>query len=71
VPQRHTIEKIPTKFNPADILSKPTYGSEFVNKRNTALGSCDTKDIDDSMRIVGDNENEKERSEKQSFKGAY
>ena len=32
-----TIEKIPTKLNPADILSKPTYGSDFVNKRNKAL----------------------------------
>jgi hypothetical protein len=59
-----TIEKIPTKLNPADMLSKPTYGSDFVNKRNKALGSCDTMDIDDSMRIVGKNENEKERSEK-------
>jgi hypothetical protein len=59
-----TIEKIPTKLNPADILLKPTYGSDFVNKRNKALGSCDTMDIDDSMRIVGENENEKERSEK-------
>jgi hypothetical protein len=57
-----TIEKIPTKLNPADMLSKPTYGSDFVNKRNKALGSCDTMDIDDSMRIVGENENE--RSEK-------
>jgi hypothetical protein len=56
-----TIEKIPTKLNPADILSKPTYGSDFVNK---ALESCDTMDIDDSMQIVGENENEKERSEK-------
>jgi hypothetical protein len=38
-----TIEMIPTKLNPADILSKPTYGSDFVNKRNKALvGSCDT-----------------------------
>jgi hypothetical protein len=59
-----TIEKIPTKLNPVDILSKPTYGSDFFNKRNKALGSCDTMDIDDSMRIVGENENEKERSEK-------
>jgi hypothetical protein len=60
-----TIEKIPTKLNPADILSKPTYyGSGFVNKRNKALGSCDTMDIDDSMQIVGENENGKERSEK-------
>jgi hypothetical protein len=61
-----TIEKIPTKLNPADIilLSKPLYGSDFANKRNKALGSCDTKDIDDSMQIVGENENEKERSEK-------
>jgi hypothetical protein len=59
-----TIEKIPTKLNPADILSKPTYRSDFVNKRNKALGSCDTMDIDDSMGIVGENENEKERSEK-------
>ena len=60
-----TIEKIPTKLNPADILSKSTYGSDFVNKRNKALGSCDTMmDIDDSMRIVGENENDKERSEK-------
>jgi hypothetical protein len=33
-----TIEKIPTKLNPADILSKPTYGSDSVNKRNKALG---------------------------------
>jgi hypothetical protein len=62
-----TIEKIPTKLNnPADILSKPTYGSDFVDKRNKALGSCDTMDIDDSMQIVGENENENEekRSEK-------
>jgi hypothetical protein len=55
-----TIEKIPTKLNPADMLSNPTYGSDFVNKRNKALGSCDTMDIDDSMRIVGENENENE-----------
>jgi hypothetical protein len=59
-----TIEKIPTKLNPADILSKPTYGSDFVNKRNKILGSCDTMVIDGSIRIVGENENEKERSEK-------
>jgi hypothetical protein len=43
-------------------LSKPTYGSDFVNKRKKALGSCDTMDIDESMRINGENENE--RSEK-------
>jgi hypothetical protein len=63
-----TIEKIPTKklINPADILSTPTYGSDFVNTRSKALGSCD------SIRIVGENENEKERSEKkQTLKGAY
>jgi hypothetical protein len=40
-----TIEKIPTKLTPAaDILLKPTYGSDFVNKRNKALGSCDACD---------------------------
>jgi hypothetical protein len=68
-----TNEKIPTKLNPADILPKPTYGSDFVNTRNKALGSCDTMHIDDSMRIVGENENEneKDRSQKSSFKGAY
>jgi hypothetical protein len=53
------------------VATSSTHGSDFVNKRNKALGSCDTMDIDDSMRIVGENENEKERSEKQSFKGAY
>jgi hypothetical protein len=42
------------------------YRSDFVNKRNKALGICDTMDIDDSTPIVGENENEneKERSEK-------
>jgi hypothetical protein len=34
---------------------------EAINK---ALGSCDTMDIDDSMQIVGENDNEKERNEK-------
>jgi hypothetical protein len=64
-----TNEKIPTKLNPADILSKPTYGSDFVNKRNKALGSCDTMDIDDSMRIVGETKTKKKEVRNTLLKG--
>jgi hypothetical protein len=58
-----TIEKVPTKLNRRYIIKTRAW-ERFVKKRNKALGSCDTMDIDDPMPIVGENENEKERSEK-------
>jgi hypothetical protein len=47
-----SLNKIHTKHNPADILSKPSYGADFAIKRNRMLGIESSEKNEDNNEDV-------------------